>query len=231
MKITFINDFIGLFYPRVCLACGEVLMSYEETVCTTCRYLLPKTRYESLSDNPLSRMFRGQVPFKAVTSEFFFSKDGKIQSLMHNLKYKGETDAGLFLGQELGKSLHQSPLFNDADCLIPIPLHPKKEKTRGYNQSRVIAEGIAKETGLDIADECLFRKVYTETQTHKGRNERLKNVSGVFGLHNSDSLKGKHVILIDDVLTTGATMLSAGAALFSIPDIVISIATAACATN
>lgn len=150
---------------------------------------------------------------------------------MHNLKYKGETDAGLFLGQELGKSLHQSPLFNDADCLIPIPLHPKKEKTRGYNQSRVIAEGIAEETGFDIADKCLFRKVYTETQTHKGRDERLKNVSGVFDLHNPDSLRGKHVILIDDVLTTGATMLSAGATLFNIPGIVISIATAACATN
>lgn len=231
MSLNIIHNIIGLFYPQVCAACGNLLLKDEETVCMTCRYILPKTNYEMNSENPLAQRFYGLVPFKAVTAEYFFSKTGKVQALVHELKYKGNRDAGLFLGRELGKSLGESPLFQDIDCIIPIPLHPKKEQRRGYNQSYVIALGIKEYLNKPIINDCLCRKVFTETQTHKSREERMKNVSGVFDLKNKNLLAGKHVLLIDDVLTTGSTLISAGKALLTIPDIKISAATAACANG
>ena len=135
MKINIINSIVGLFYPSVCAACGTSLFGWEKLVCTRCRNLLPKTGYELNEDNPLARLFYGKVRMKAVTACFFFSKEGKVQHLIHELKYKGNSDAGIFLGQELGKSIKEAPLFQGIDYLVPVPLHPKREKERGYNQS------------------------------------------------------------------------------------------------
>ena len=120
-----LTHLINLFYPRVCAACGNLLMSKEETVCLSCRYLLPKTLYEKNADNPLAQMFYGQINFHAVTAEFFFSKTGKVQHLLHQLKYEGNKDAGFFLGQQLGESIKETELFRDIYYLVPIPLHPK----------------------------------------------------------------------------------------------------------
>ncbi len=223
-------NLINLFYPRVCAACGNLLMSKEETVCLSCRYLLPKTLYEKNADNPLAQMFYGQIDFHAVTAEFFFSKTGKVQHLLHQLKYEGNKDAGFFLGQQLGESIKESELFQNLDYLIPIPLHPKKEHIRGYNQSHVIAQGVENMTEIPIIKDCLYRKVFTSTQTKKSREERWNNVKDIFDIKNGERLKGQHVLLIDDVLTTGATLMAAGKTLSQIPDIKISVATAACAS-
>lgn len=230
MKLKFLNHIVNLFYPRVCAACGNLLMSKEETVCLSCRYLLPKTLYEKNADNPLAQMFYGQINFHAVTAEFFFSKTGKVQHLLHQLKYEGNKDAGFFLGQQLGESIKETELFQEIDYIIPIPLHPKKEHIRGYNQSHVIAQGVEDVTEIPIMKDCLYRKVFTSTQTKKSREERWDNVKDIFDIKNGERLKGQHVLLIDDVLTTGATLMAAGKTLSQIPDIKISVATAACAS-
>lgn len=174
-------------------------------------------------------MFYGRVRLKAVTACFFFSKDGKVQHLIHELKYKGNSDAGVFLGQELGKTLKEAPLFQGLDYLIPVPLHPKREKERGYNQSAMIAQGLSEMTGIPVVEDFLIRSVNTATQTHKSKEDRWKNVKDIFALHHGDRLEGKYVLLIDDVLTTGATLEACALTLSSVPGITISCATAACA--
>ncbi len=228
---TILNCIVDLFYPRVCESCGNGLMRNEDNVCMSCRYLLPKTGYEMLENNPLAQIFYGLVDFKAVTAEFFFSKSGKVQNLIHGLKYKGCRESGVFLGEELGMSVLKSPFFADVDCLVPIPLHQKKEFKRGYNQSFIIAQGVEKVTGIPIAERCFYRKSYTETQTKKNKEERWKNVKDVFEVRNPEMLKDKHLLVIDDVLTTGATLIAAGLTLNEIPGVNISVATTACAGN
>ena len=229
MKINFIHSIIGLIYPSVCAACGTPLFKWEKLVCTRCRSLLPKTGYELNEDNPLARLFYGRVRLKAVTACFFFSKEGKVQRLIHELKYKGNADAGVFLGQELGKTIKEAPLFEGLDYLIPVPLHPKREKERGYNQSMMIAQGISEVTGVPIGDRFLFRSVNTATQTHKSKEERWENVKDIFEVRHAEQLEGKYVLLIDDVLTTGATLEACALKLSSVPGITIGCATAACA--
>ena len=225
------HSILNLFYPRVCAACGDSLHKNEETVCLKCRYTLPRTSYELNPDNPLMQIFYGRVKFHAVTACFFFAKSGKVQRLIHQLKYKGNKEAGIFLGQQIGESIKEAPLFQGIDYLIPVPLHPKREKKRGYNQSLIIAQGISEVTGIPIGDKYLVRAVYTETQTKKSAEERFKNVKDIFELRFADELKGKHVLLVDDVLTTGATLESCAHQLENIPGIMISAATAACAGN
>lgn len=229
MKFNLINSIIGLFYPSICAACGCSLFQWETLVCTRCRSLMPKTGYELHEDNPLARIFYGKVPLKAVTACFFFSKEGKVQHLIHELKYKGNGDAGIFLGQELGKTLNKAPLFQGLDYLIPVPLHPKRERKRGYNQSMMIAQGISEVTGITIGKDILVRSINTATQTHKNKEERWRNVKDIFDLKHAELLEGKYVLLIDDVLTTGATLEACALKLSSIPGITISCATAACA--
>ena len=154
-----------------------------------------------------------------------------MQHLIHQLKYKGNKEAGVFLGQQIGESIKEAPLFQGIDFLIPVPLHPKREKQRGYNQSLMIAQGIHEVTGIPIGDKHLVRVVYTATQTHKTAEERYKNVKDIFEIRFPKELEGKHVLLIDDVLTTGATLESCAHQLETIPGIKISVATAACANN
>lgn len=231
MKINFIDSLIGLFYPSVCAACGNSLFKWENLVCTRCRNLLPRTGYERNGDNPLVRMFYGKVRLKAVTACFFFSKDGKVQRLIHELKYKGNKEAGVFLGQEIGRAIKEAELYQGIDYLIPVPLHPKREKERGYNQSLMIAQGISEVTGIPVGSDFLFRSVHTATQTHKTKDERWENVKDIFALRHPERLEGKYVLLVDDVLTTGATLEACALKLSAIPDITISCATAACAVQ
>ena len=228
---NWLDSILNLFYPRVCAACGESLLRDEETVCLKCRYTLPLTGYERHPDNPLMQSFYGRAPFHAVTACYFFAKSGKVQHLIHQLKYKGNKEAGLFLGRQIGESIKDAPGFQGIDYLIPVPLHPKREKKRGYNQSLIIAQGINEVTGIKIGDRFLVRVVYTETQTRKSAGDRFKNVKDIFAVRFADELQGKHVLLIDDVLTTGATLESCAQQLAQVPAITISAATAACAGN
>jgi len=232
MKITSLFDaLLSLFYPEVCAACGTGLLRQEKTVCLTCMHTLPKTGYELVSDNPLARIFWGRIPFEAVTATFFFSKHGKIQHLIHELKYKNNREAGYFLGEQMGESMREAPLFQSVDFLVPVPLHPKRQHKRGYNQSEVIAQGINRTFPVPLAMDVLYRTVATSTQTRKSRQARWENVKEIFALKNSEKLEGKHVLLLDDVITTGSTLEACGAVLQTIPGIKISVATAACAVS
>lgn len=227
--MNFFESITNLFYPRVCVACGRSLFQWEYLVCTRCRALLPKTGYEMNAENPLARLFYGKVRLDAVTACFFFSKEGKVQRLIHELKYKGNKEAGFFLGVELGKTLKEAPLFQGLDYLIPVPLHPRKEKKRGYNQSLMIAQGISEVTNIPIRKDVLVRLVNTATQTHKSKEERWNNVKDIFAVKHSELLEGKYVLLVDDVLTTGSTLEACALRLSDVKGIRISCATAACA--
>lgn len=229
--MNLLNHIINLFYPQVCASCGNLLMQGEETICLSCRYLLPKTGYENDIHNPLAKSFWGQIDFHAVTAEFFFSKTGKVQHLLHQLKYQGNRDAGFFLGQQIGESIKNAELFQGIDCLVPIPLHPKKEFLRGYNQSFVIAQGVEDITKIPIVKEGLVRSVFTSTQTKKTRDERWANVKDIFVVKDDKIFENKHILLIDDVLTTGATLMAAGNKLLEISGAKVSAATAACASG
>ncbi len=229
MKSRWLDAVIGLFYPRVCAACGGILMKDEDTVCLKCRFMLPKTGYELHAENPMAQIFYGRVRFHAVMSCFFFSKQGKVQHLLHELKYKGNKEAGVFLGQQMGMCFKKAPLYQGIDYIIPVPLHPKRQRERGYNQSEMIAQGIAEITGIPVGTHYLIRAVNTATQTKKSKEERYENVKDIFVLQHGEELAGKHVLLVDDVLTTGATLESCAHKLEMVPDITISAATAACA--
>ncbi|MBK9291958.1 MAG: ComF family protein [Bacteroidetes bacterium] len=225
------GDLLSLFYPEVCPCCGELLNKTEQTVCLTCHYLLPRTGYERIADNPVARLFYGKVRLHAAMACYFFAKHGRVQPLIHELKYKSNRDAGLFLGREIGKAIRSSELYSDVSLLVPVPLHPKRERKRGYNQSEVIARGINEITGIAISRNNLLRGVATQTQTKKSREERWKNVKDIFAVRQPEAFAGQHLLLIDDVITTGSTIEGCIRALEPIQGIRISVAAAAVATG
>jgi len=231
MKIGLLDDFISLLYPEVCAACGQGLYKWEKTVCLRCQHLLPKTGYETDPNNPLAHIFWGRIPFHAVTACYFFSKEGKVQHLVHELKYKGNREAGLFLGLELGKSILDAPLFAAIDFLVPVPLHPKRQHKRGYNQSEIIALGMKETLGVEIITDNLVRAVSTSTQTKKSRQARWENVKDIFVVRRPEQFEGKHILLIDDVITTGSTLEACGNILIKNCTLQLSVATAACAIS
>ncbi|NOU46488.1 MAG: ComF family protein [Bacteroidales bacterium] len=230
-KLPLFDNLLSLLYPQVCAACGTLLYSHEETVCLSCRVLLPKTGYEKEESNPVSRVFWGRIPFNAVSACYFFSKQGKIQHLIHELKYKKNTDAGLFLGKEIAKELIQSPLYQNIDCIVPVPLHPKKIRIRGYNQSEIIGKGMAEVIQSRLNTNNLLRTAASTSQTKKSRFARWENVKDIFVLNQPEEFAGKHILLVDDVITTGSTIEACGRALMQSPGIKVSVAAAACAVS
>ena len=224
---TWFSDLTALFFPKNCAVCGSVLRRQEEILCTSCYYKLPETHFENHYDNPVMEVFKGRLPLVSATSFLFFSKGGITQQLIHKLKYKGRRDVGIYMGQLLGNRLNQSPLFSQADFIVPVPLHPKKEHARGYNQSLMLARGLALRMQAQVMPRVLFRKTYTATQTKKSRYERWENVKDIFEIKNGHRLEGKQVLLVDDVITTGATLEACGSRLLEIPGLRLSIASLA----
>lgn len=231
LMVQVVSNILSLLYPDVCPACGQLLLEDEKTVCLSCHILMPRTGYEQFADNPVARMFWGKIPLNAVSARFFFTKKGRIQHLVHELKYKGNRDAGLYLGKEIAVGIQSSAFYQGIDYLIPVPLHPKRIKIRGYNQSEVLAQGMQSILAVPLSTNHLIRSVATETQTKKSREARWKNVKDIFVLNEPGSLSGKHVLLIDDVITTGSTIEACAAVLATAPEIKISVAAAACPTN
>ena len=220
-----LNDFLNLFFPNLCRACGTKLIGEEETICFNCLYHLPKTNYHLFADNPVEQTFWGRINLEAGTSFCFFEKGTPIQHLLHQLKYNDEKEIGMELGKHLGAQLASSERFQSVDVLIPVPLHPKKEKKRGYNQSEWIAKGISQTFQRPINTDILVRKSDTSTQTHKSRFERWENVSGIFTLNKEIAVPFQHILLIDDVITTGATLEACASKFLELDGIKVSIAT------
>lgn len=222
-----ITDFLNLFFPDNCSACGNPLVAQEKVICMSCLFKLPKTNFHLQDENPISRIFWGRVRLETATSFLFFNKGGNVQELIHQLKYRGKKNVGRFLGKSFGTDLSKSQLFNSVDCIVPVPLHPKKEKKRGFNQSLVISEGISEAIQKPVLNDNLIRLVHTSTQTKKSRYSRWENVKDVFGITSPDLLEKKHVLLVDDVLTTGATLESCAQKILQIEGAKVSIATLA----
>jgi ComF family protein len=218
-----------LFFPRLCVVCGDKLIEQEQWICLHCLHHIPRTNFHLNSENPVSRLFYGRVQIEFATSFFYFSKGSQYQTLLHNLKYKGMKELGEEIGKHFGIDLLQSPGFLSVDLICPVPLHPQKEKKRGYNQSWWIASGIAQLLQKELSDDNLKRITATETQTRKSRFARWQNVEGIFELSNPEAFSGKHILLIDDVVTTGSTLEACAQAILSKTNARVSIATLATA--
>jgi len=225
------NDFIHLLYPHNCAGCGSDLLENDQSICIHCYANLPDTNYAALPGNPIEKIFYGRLNAEQATAGYYFSKSYALQRLIHQLKYNGNIEVGHQLGQWLGLQLQKSNRFNAVDALIPLPLYPSKEKKRGYNQATVLCEGIAEIMNIPILNNVVLRKRYTDTQTKKGRAERLKNVDGSFEVGEPLALQQKHVLLVDDVITTGATLEACGLAIKETDNVRLSIATLAWASD
>jgi ComF family protein len=228
---TFIDDFISLIYPHVCMACGKSLYKYEECICLYCRYHLPRTNFHNEAENPVSKLFWGKAPVHSAAAYYHFQKGGKVQHLIHQLKYKERSEVGIYIGGLYGKDLAASPLFNKADMIIPVPLHPQKQRKRGYNQSEMFADGLAQSMNIPVNSSVLTKTTATETQTRKSRFSRWENVKEVFHLENPAILENKHILLVDDVITTGSTIESCVNMLLRINGVRVSVAAMACASR
>ena len=223
-----LDDLSWVFYPSLCASCTKPLFKGEEVICTQCRFHLPRTGFHLLKGNPVEKHFWGKVPVHAATAYYYFSKGEKVQRMIHGLKYKGRKDIGQMVGKLMGSELSRSE-FAGCDWIIPVPLHQSKMKTRGYNQSDCFAEGLSEGLHVPFSPEFLRRKRSTDTQTRKHRFERFKNVEDVFFVEEKEELYGKHILLVDDVITTGSTLVSCAEALLKIPDLKLSFAAIACA--
>lgn len=223
-----IRDFINLVMPLLCPICGRVLVRQERVICTVCLWDLPRTRYASYTDNPVARLFWGRVYIENATALFQYEKGSRFQQLIHELKYRDRQDVGREMGRLLGNELKGTP-FASADLILPVPLHRKKRRKRGYNQCDPIAEGISDRLGIPWQPDCLIRQSATLTQTSRSRADRWSNVEGIFAVNHNAKLTGKHVILVDDVVTTGATLDACASAILSGGDIRVSIVTLAVA--
>ena len=224
---TIWNDLLGLLYPRLCLVCETPLNSGEEHLCLSCLYKLPRTNYHRLPDdeNPLRRPFAGTPSVSQTISYLHFEKKGPTQRLIHHFKYHGDDRLAIYLGRLAAKELRADGCFTDIDRIVPVPLHPRKMRQRGYNQSERIARGFAEVYDIPIDTDSLVRQIHTETQTHKSAYDRRQNMVNVFAIARPEQLAGHHILLIDDVLTTGSTLLSCIDVLHTVPRLRISIFT------
>lgn len=222
MKI--LKNIFAIFFPEVCLCCNEYLATNEAVICLTCRHDLPLTNFSFEENNLIEKSFYGRIPLENATSLFYFFKKGNVQHLIHKLKYNKQQQVGNFIGDWLGEQLIESERFATVDCIIPVPLHVKKLKIRGYNQVTTFGESLAKKLAVPYCENILIRVSSTKTQTKKLRLERWKNVEELFHVQNNFTLENKHILLIDDVITTGATLEACYDALKKTKNLKISIA-------
>lgn len=225
-----LNSLINIFFPSLCLACGEPLNRYEQYLCLHCHHKLPKTHFHKDKENKLTEMFWGRIPIHSAAAYLYFIKASRVQHILHAFKYRNQKMVGVHLGELYGQELMKSPHFNTVDAILPVPLHPKKEYLRGYNQSRCFGLGLSKSMKIPLHDN-LIRSSFTHTQTKKSKYHRWANVSEAFELKNPNNYKHKHILIVDDVITTGATMESCAQHFSGIEGIKISLAGIAFAWN
>ncbi len=213
------------------MGCGSDLLPDHELLCLRCINDLPHTEFEKYPNNPIERIFIGRLPIVAATSGFYFSKGELVQNLIHDLKYKGNKDAGIYLSEMMGNSMVSTGRFKNIDYLIPLPLFAEKEYKRGFNQADIVCNGLSNMMNIPVLTKNVVRIRFTETQTKKHRTERWHNVFDSFKVTNESVLENKHILLVDDVITTGATLDACAQVINQIKGIKISIATLATASK
>ena len=207
--MSFWTRLFDLVAPRLCAACGNRLCETEVTACLNCLLTLPRTHYaEQPSDNPMARLFWGHFPIERAAAWFFYQPSAPHSPIIHHLKYHDQEEIGHFIGRVAAEEMSRHAFFEGIDALIPIPLTRRRMRQRGYNQSRAIADGISGVTGIPVLDKVVQRTHFEESQTHKSAAERRENVERVFTLTKPEMLSNRHVLMVDDVITTGSTMIS-----------------------
>ena len=227
MKINFLKQLFYLFYPKACVTCDTYLLENEAFVCTLCSHDLPIIPIADFKSNKIAASFYGRIPIEMATSFLYYRKEGKTKRIIHSLKYKGNQKIGTFIGDWFGHLLKESGEFNAIDCIVPVPLHPKRLKKRGFNQLTTFGISLANQLNSNYTPSVLTRITSSSTQTFKQRLERFQNKETSFSLTNIETFNNKHVLLIDDVITTGATLEACCAELLKSANITISIATIA----
>jgi ComF family protein len=227
----YIQGLTQILYPLQCWGCGSDAVQATDRICVQCMTQLPQTNFANITNNAVEKIFYGRIPIAAATSLFYFSKNTLLQHLMHQLKYRNNPDVGVYLGKQLGKAMAESNRFINIDGVVPIPLSKKRQQKRGYNQALAISEGIANYMQIPVYDNLTIRQRDNETQTHKTRQERWENMQNVFKVTNTADIEGKNILLVDDVITTGATLEACAAELQKINNTSISVATLAWAIS
>lgn len=202
----YLSDLAALFFAQTCAGCDAPLVDGEKLICTTCWYRLPDTRSHEDKQNSSARQLWGRVCIEAVASYWYFRDDSRVKRIIHQFKYRNRPEIGTVIGLRYGIVLAETAPFNQAEIVVPVPLHPKKLRTRGYNQSAFFADGLARSMQLPMAEHGIIRVRATESQTHKNRYERYENMQKMFQANDAGAIAGRHVLLVDDVLTTGATL-------------------------
>lgn len=216
---------LHLAFPHVCEGCGTDTLDKNHYLCVHCLDALPRTAYPAHEDNPVEQLFWGRLPIEQAAAQYYFTKESVMQHLVHQFKYYGHRELGRYLGRLMAYDLQASRRFAGIDALVPLPLHPLRERKRGFNQATVLCEGLAEVLHLPLHKEAVVRSEFTETQTRKSRVERWQNMQGRFEVADAPALAGKHVLLVDDVVTTGATLEACGRALLQVPGLRLSLAT------
>jgi len=212
-----------LLFPELCEGCQKPLVQTEDTICLGCEAHLKRVAYPYIKGNETEIRLSGRIQFQHATSLAYFTNGGLLQHLIHSLKYKQKKHIGIFLGKELGYDIKK--LGWGIDIIVPVPIHKNKQVQRGFNQSNCICEGLSKALNVPLVTNAVIRKRFTESQTYKTREERFRNVQDAFEIKCKHTLEGKHILLVDDVLTTGATIEACAATLLNIPDLTLSFAT------
>ncbi len=223
------DSVLHLLFPHVCTGCGSDILSESSVLCMRCIDAMPETNFELHAGNPVEKLFWGRIQLNAGTAQFYFTKESLMQHLMHQFKYKSNKELGLQLGRLMGEQLLKSGNYN-VDALIPLPLFPAKEQRRGYNQASLLCKGMSEVMNIPVLTNVVTRPEHTETQTKKGRIERWKNVEGKFVVADANAIQDKHLLLVDDVVTTGATLEACGMTLLNAGNVKLSIA-ALCVSN
>ena len=221
------HDLANLFYPKICNCCDSLLLKAEQVICTNCLHQLPITGYHFDNENATKKVFDARLSIENATSLLYFKKKGIVQNLIHNLKYRKQEEVGDFLGKWLGEEISSHPGFKEIDCVIPVPLHRKKLKKRGFNQVTKFGSELAKRFDANFVEDVLVKKSASRTQTFKKRLARWGSIDATFMIENSEKLQNMHILLVDDLVTTGATLEACGNKLLKIKNTKLSIATMA----
>lgn len=216
-----------MLFPNLCICCDGYISHQENQVCDLCMYTLPKYEENEFKDNSLARKFWGRVSLENVAAQYKLTGSSAVKSIIHQIKYRGNTDLGIAMGEVLGATLMKSTLFTDVNLLLPVPLHPKKERLRGYNQCDLLLTGLGAVMNIPIVKNKLIRKKHNSTQTKKNRYERYINSKEVFCITDIEALQNKHVLIVDDVITTGATIEACASVLLDVDGLKLSVATLA----
>ncbi|MDD2244631.1 MAG: ComF family protein [Dysgonamonadaceae bacterium] len=222
---SILHDFLHLFFPDCCCVCGNKLNVSENGICLECLYKLPKTNNFKIPGNKAEELMAGRFPFQRIASFCVYTKDGILQKLVHQFKYNNRKEIAIMLGRLFANDILGSEFISSIDLIVPVPLHPKRLKIRGYNQSELIARGMSEVTEISVSSSNLIRSIYNPTQTKRSRTQRWENVKDIFELRNINEFANKHVLLVDDVITTGSTIEACSIPILKCNNVKISIAT------